>query len=178
MPSKSIHVLKSQNLVLFRKLRGLPWSLSVTESTCHHKRHERPGFDGPRRSPGEGNGNHFQDSCLENPMHTGACAAKVHGSQESDMTEMTQHACIQPHMVSGTILAISNRVYFIFLFCQPALLFFHGKHFILNIAVFTHQSQTPLYLSHHSSPLVTLSLFSKSTSLFQPANKFTLVQCY
>ena len=38
MPSKSIHVLKSQDFVLSRKLRGLPWRLSGTESTCHRKR--------------------------------------------------------------------------------------------------------------------------------------------
>ena len=31
------------------------------------------------RSPGEGNGNTFQYSCLENPMDRGARWAKVHG---------------------------------------------------------------------------------------------------
>ena len=30
-------------------------------------------------SPGEGNGNPFQYSCLENPMDRGACWAIVHG---------------------------------------------------------------------------------------------------
>ena len=32
-----------------------------------------------RRSPGDGNGNPFQDSCLENPMDRGAWWATVHG---------------------------------------------------------------------------------------------------
>ena len=32
-----------------------------------------------RRSPGEGNGNPFQYSCLENPMERGARQATVHG---------------------------------------------------------------------------------------------------
>ena len=41
------------------------------------------------RSPGEGNGNPFQYSCLENPMDRGAWQATVHGVAESDMTEMT-----------------------------------------------------------------------------------------
>ena len=31
------------------------------------------------RSPGEGNGNPLQDSCLENPMDRGAWQATVHG---------------------------------------------------------------------------------------------------
>ena len=47
------------------------------------------------KSPGEGNGNLFQYSCLENPMNRGAWQAIVHGdththththTQQSDMT--------------------------------------------------------------------------------------------
>ena len=39
------------------------------------------------RSPGEGNGNPFQYSCLGNPMDRGAWRATVHGiAKESDMT--------------------------------------------------------------------------------------------
>ena len=34
---------------------------------------------GSGRSPGEGNGNPFQYSCLENPMDRGAWQATVHG---------------------------------------------------------------------------------------------------
>ena len=34
---------------------------------------------GLRRSPGEGNGNTLQYSCLENPMDRGAWRATVHG---------------------------------------------------------------------------------------------------
>ena len=39
------------------------------------------------RSPGEGNGNPIQYSCLENPMEGGAWWATVHGVAESDTTE-------------------------------------------------------------------------------------------
>ena len=40
------------------------------------------------RSPGEGNGNPLQYSCLENPMNRGAWWAMVHGlGKELDTTE-------------------------------------------------------------------------------------------
>ena len=40
------------------------------------------------RSPGEGNGNLLQYSCLENPMDRGAWQATVHGgNNELDITE-------------------------------------------------------------------------------------------
>ena len=38
------------------------------------------------RSPGEGNGNTLQYSCLENPMDRGAWRLQSMGSQESDTT--------------------------------------------------------------------------------------------
>ena len=42
------------------------------------------------RSPGKGNGNPLQYSCLENPMDRGAWGATVHGvAKESDRTEVT-----------------------------------------------------------------------------------------
>ena len=36
-------------------------------------------ISGLRRSPGEGNGNPLQYSCLGNPMDSGVCQARVHG---------------------------------------------------------------------------------------------------
>ena len=48
-------------------------------------------ISGLGRSSGEGNGNPFQHSCLENPMDRGAWRAAVHGGHtESDTTEVTE----------------------------------------------------------------------------------------
>ena len=44
-------------------------------------------FPGSGRSPGEGNGNPLQYSCLGNPMNRGALRATVHETtKESDVT--------------------------------------------------------------------------------------------
>ena len=44
---------------------------------------------GSGRSPGGGNGNPLQYSCLENPMDREVCQDTVHRVAESDMTETT-----------------------------------------------------------------------------------------
>ena len=46
------------------------------------------------RSPGEGNDNPLQYSCLENPMDRAALQSTVHGITELDMMEVTEHACV------------------------------------------------------------------------------------
>ena len=55
-------------------------------SACHAG---DPGsIPGLGRSPGEGNGNTLQYSCLENPTDRGAWRAVVHGvAKESDVAE-------------------------------------------------------------------------------------------
>ena len=51
---------------------------------------------GSGRSPGIGNGNPLQYSCLENSMDTGAWQATVHGVAESDTAQQLTHT----HLVS------------------------------------------------------------------------------
>ena len=55
------------------------------------------------RSPGEGNGNPLQYSCLGNPLDRGAWWATVHGAaKESDMTE---HTHTHTSHVKGTMVS-------------------------------------------------------------------------
>ena len=70
---------------------GFPWWISCKESACN----ARDVGSIPRSgiSPGEGNGNPLQYSCLDNPMDRGAWqATSPWGHKESDTTEVTQHA--------------------------------------------------------------------------------------
>ena len=54
------------------------------ESACNAEAAGDPGsIPGLGRSPAEGNGNPFQYSCLENPMHRRAWWATVHGVAKS-----------------------------------------------------------------------------------------------
>ena len=70
-------------------LKGLPWWLSSKEFTCNAG--DASSDPGLGRSPGEGNGNPLQYSCLGNPMDGGAWQATVHGvAKELDMTETKQ----------------------------------------------------------------------------------------
>ena len=77
-PTKAVQRIYAANY-------GLPRWLSGKESTCQAG--EVGSIPGPGRSPGEGNGNPLQYSCLGNPMGREAWQATVHGvAKELDMT--------------------------------------------------------------------------------------------
>ena len=57
------------------------WWLSGKEPTCNSG--GVGSIPGSGRSPGEGNANLLQYSCLENPMDRGGCQAAVHGVTKS-----------------------------------------------------------------------------------------------
>ena len=52
---------------------------------------------GSRRSPGGGNGNALQYSCLENPMDGQACLATVHrvGKSQTRLKQLSTHLYIE-----------------------------------------------------------------------------------
>ena len=58
---------------------GLSRWCSGKESACQGRRHEPSSIPGLGRSPGVGNGNPFQYSCLEKSMNRGAWWTAVHG---------------------------------------------------------------------------------------------------
>ena len=78
----------------------LPGGSEVKASACNAG--DLGLIPGLGRSPGEGNGNPLQYSCLENPMDRGAWWATVHGvaksrTQLSDFTSGWAEACrLQP----------------------------------------------------------------------------------
>ena len=66
--------------------RGYPGGTSGKERNWQFKRHNIKDLGlipGLERSPGEGNGNPLQHSCLGNPMDCGAWKTTVHGVAES-----------------------------------------------------------------------------------------------
>ena len=65
-----------QNLLRTTVIDGLPRWLSGKESACQAG--DVGLIPGSGTSPGEGNGNPLQYSCLENPMDRGAWLATVH----------------------------------------------------------------------------------------------------
>ena len=62
---------------------GFPGGSEVKASACNAG--DLGSFPGLGRSPGEGNGNPLQYSCLENPMDGGAWWATVHGVAKSQI---------------------------------------------------------------------------------------------
>ena len=54
------------------------------------------------RSPGEGNGNPLQYSCLENPMDRGAWWATVHGVAKS-WTRLSDFTSVGPDALMGLL---------------------------------------------------------------------------
>ena len=64
-------------------LQGFPGGSDSTESTCNEG--DLSSIPQLGRSPGEGNDNPLQYSCLENPMDRGAWQDTVHGVAKSRM---------------------------------------------------------------------------------------------
>ena len=76
-----IIIMQDRNQALVSAYWDLPVAQMAKKSACNAG---DPGsIPGLGRSPGEGNGNPLQYSCLENPMDRGAWWVTVHGVAKS-----------------------------------------------------------------------------------------------
>ena len=93
------------------------WWLNVKESTSNARNIGNMGsLLGLRLSPGEGNGNPLQDSCLENPTDTGAWRALVQRVAKSWTRE--QHSTCIPVYTYETHFSMCCNCFF----CSSLLL--------------------------------------------------------
>ena len=74
---------------------GFPGGSEVKSSVCNAG--DLGSIPGSGRSPGEGNGNPLQYSCLENPRDGGASQATVHGVAKSQ-TQLRDFTFLYTHM--------------------------------------------------------------------------------
>ena len=72
--------LSTKGIIIYHQ-SGFPGGLEGKASTCSAG--DLASIPESGRSPGEGNGNPLQYSCLENPMDGGAWEAAVHGVTRS-----------------------------------------------------------------------------------------------
>ena len=91
-------------------LVGFPGGLEVKASACNAG--DLGSILGLGRSPGEGNGNPLQFSCLENPMDGGAWWATVHRATKSwtQLSDFTYSLTLQPHGLQHTSFPAIHRL--------------------------------------------------------------------
>ena len=82
--------------ILIKMFKGFPSGSAVKNSPANTR--DTDSIPELGRSPGEGNGNPLQHSCLRNPMDRGAWLATVHGvAKESDTTWWLNCVCVIPY---------------------------------------------------------------------------------
>ena len=87
---------------------GFPHSSVSKESACNAG--DLDSNSGSRRSPGEGNGNLLQHTCLENPMGRGACVYRCIYIYIYIYTHIFFiHSSVDGHLVLFCVLATVNK---------------------------------------------------------------------
>ena len=98
----------------FRIFQGFPGGSEVKASACNAG--DSGSIPELGRSPGEGNGNPLQYSCLENPMERGAWQATVHGVAKS-RTRLSNFTTFTLGFSTYNILSYANsKIYLSFQF--------------------------------------------------------------
>ena len=105
-------------------LSGCPRDLAGKESTCNAGDTGDAGsIPGSGRSPGGGNGNPLQYSCLKNLTHRGVWQARIHGVAKS-RTQLSTHALFQTCM-KFFIMLIEGHTYTHIRVCVCIYLYFY-----------------------------------------------------
>ena len=86
---------------------GFPGGSNGEESACNVR--DLGSIPGLGRSPGEGNGNPLQYSCLENLVDRGAWWATVHGVAKTDTTEWLTLSLYTEHLLCFWIFSWSKE---------------------------------------------------------------------
>ena len=108
LPQLSLSIQNSGQLTLFCSL----WASQVAQWWKYSPANagdtgDKGLISGSGRSPGGGNGNLLQYSCLENPMDRRVWWATVHGATESEMThQLSIHMHAHEHAHTHTIIKI------------------------------------------------------------------------
>ena len=115
-------------------------------------------FPGSGRSPGEGNGNPLQYSCLENPMEGGAWWATVHGVAKS-RTQLSDFAFAFIHVLH-VCMHFFHPVFFLFFLPHNRVVLYVSSP-LLNVSQFPLPSEhrTLLYKLNCAHQMETHSTF-------------------
>ena len=127
---------------------GFPGGSEVKTSACNVG---DPGsIPGSRRSPGEGNGNPLQYSCLGNPMDGGAWWATVHGVAKS-RTRLSDLTCKKRKRLESSLSHVRVQQEGCHLWARKWLLTRHQICWCYDVGLPSLQSCRHQYLFNHSA---------------------------
>ena len=155
---------------------GFPGGTGGKEPACKCRRHRDMGsIPASGRSPGGGNGNTLQYSCLENPMDRGAWQATVHrvAKSQTRLKRLSMHMCTFIYIHIYIYISWRRK-------WQPTPVFlpgeFHGQRSLAGCSPWSHresdmtkwltQTHTRVYTYIHTTYIELLWLTSKYKFVF------------